>query len=376
MGLIEAQKGLIIMVPYLIFFVINSFLVLFDFIDKKRKEFGFALSFILLAFLAGARYKIGGSDYNVYEYIYNLTPPSPLKIFQGKFHPFMLLVERGYLLINSIFKIFFNKVNYLFLAIGIFSSFLLIKNLKKYSKYVFLGVIIYLGKGYLYYNFVAMRQVIAMMVSWYALEFLCQKRFVPYFLLIAIVSTIHSSALIMIPMYFILNKKLSNQKVIILLISFFIIGITGLFGRVLELISFVVPFGDKIVFYLKGNSTGINIFNFIETIPILYFVLRHRNLLETKNPYFNLFFNCFIFNCIFLFGFFNFAFITRVKDYFLIGHLVILPLFLDCFKLRSEKILFILLIIFYFSFVFIRQLLTFDDGSGLLPYDTFLINHF
>jgi len=333
-----------------------------------------AMSILILGVFSGSRYEMGGYDYSVYQYIYDLVPNSPLDVLFGELDIYLVVIEKGYLLLNSIFKALLKDFNFMFLLFGVASASLLILSLRLYSKYVFLSIIIFLGTGYLYYYFTAQRQVMAMMISWFGLQYIFAKSFKKYLLSICIAAVIHSSALFMVPMYFILNRVYKTKSLVSAIAISFMLGLSGLLTKGLELISRVIPFGDKLYLYVSKEASSINVLNYVETIPILFFIVYYRSLLSLKSPYFNMFFNAMIFSAILLFGFYNFAIIMRVKDYLSIGYLVVLPLFVDCFKDRKQKVLYISLITIYFFLVYARHILTFDQGDGFLPYKNFILN--
>lgn len=64
-----------------------------------------------------------------------------------------------------------------------------------------------------------MRNLIAVSIALYAFRFLVERKPIHYFIIVIIAMTFHTSACIMIPAYFYMNKDLSTKKIIFLYIA-------------------------------------------------------------------------------------------------------------------------------------------------------------
>lgn len=115
---------------------------------------------------------------------------------------------------------------------------LLIICIRRYTKHYAEAYLLYFSFGFFYMlGFVLLRQFIAMMIVWYAYKYIEKRKFLKYVLLICCAGLFHFSAFIMLPMYFILNRKLK--------FSFWLVGIIC-----------VIPFNlnySKIMYWLFKN---------------------------------------------------------------------------------------------------------------------------
>ena len=168
----------------------------------------FPFSVLILTTFAVLRYQYG-NDYNSYFRSY-------LSIRNGGYNPFE----------DEILFSFLNNIipSYYFL-VAIISIFylLVISNLIKKNMqgiYAGLGMLIFVINPYLFLmNLSAMRQCIAMCIFVVAIKYLYERRLIKYMLLILLATGFHTSALILIPVYFFINGKQMNKIQTVVLIT-------------------------------------------------------------------------------------------------------------------------------------------------------------
>ncbi|WP_291062631.1 MULTISPECIES: EpsG family protein [unclassified Empedobacter] len=362
------------MTPYILLYFTIGALAFDNIYFKKNYKYGIVIVMILLGIFSGSRViSLGGYDTHFYRLAFEHLPTELSSIFTTE-EFYLISFEKGYLVLSFFFKELGLSFNEFLLVLGIITSFLLSLSIKRYSKYYFLFVLIFLAKGYLYYFFTAQRQIIAMVICWYALRFVDKRQLIPFLLLCILASQFHTSALVFIIIYYVSQIKITNKVAVLVLIASFFIGVSNLGLLFGTLISDYLPgevFSDKLNNYVENSSSGINVLNFIEMIPIYYIILSKRTIIESNTKYFNTIFILFlVFYCL-TFAFYNFNIIARVKGYFIIGYILMIINLISVYKQRDR--LFILLLVFlYCLVVFIRELLVFDNGEGYLPYESFL----
>lgn len=364
------------MIPYIILYFstfLGAFLQIFT---KIKSKILFLFVCICLGILSGSRvYTLGGYDTSVYKLMYESTPSNWIEALRSNY--FLIEnTEKGYLYIMSLFKSINFSFNEFLLILGLISSVFLFTIFKNYSKYYFFTLLIFLSKGYLYYFFIAQRQILAMMICWFAIKFIIQKKIVLFFALIFLASLFHTSAIIFIFAYPIYYIRLNNKTVFIILIISIIIAVSGVTNIIGSLTSGLLneSSSQKLNQYFEGGLM-VNILNFVELIPVLFFVMKNRNKMELRNEYFNLFFNFFIVTLLLTIIFYNLSFISRLKSYYIIGYIIILSQLIDFSKkLKLRNMLFIVISLYCFL-VYIREIIVFDNGAGFLPYKAFWFNN-
>lgn len=364
------------MIPYIILYLSSTLLSFYNYLREKTNAVPFLLFILFVGAYAGSRLNLGGYDYDVYELMYNNTNSD----FSDLFSPSYFLLqstEKGYIFLMSLFRFLNTDFNTFFLFLGLFCGLGLFFVFKRSSKFPYLILTIFLAKGYLYYFFTAQRQIVAMVICWIALQSVIDRKLIKFLILVIIASFFHTSAIAFVVIYPIVNQKITNKGVIILLFASILIGVLKI-GLILGIfISSYLPFGaDKLTGYLEGETTGVNILNFIEIVPIFFIILKYRSKLETKVSNFNTFFNIYLIYVLITFAFYDFVFIARLKGYFLIGYIIILSSLCYIPQKKNIGIGIIFLLLMYCFAVYARELLTFDNGEGYLPYRSYLFNNF
>ena len=228
--------------------------------EKEKRIFEISI-LIFLCIISGTRYNLGGTDYFVYKTVYDVVPTinefnfESVQNINGTFG-----MEKGYLLYNSIIKTLgFSFYGFTLINSIIFYTCLYI-GLKRYIKNFNFFLIIFLYKMFFYDTFISMRQSVSMVIFFIALQFIEKKKPVKYWILCTIALFFHNSAIILFPLYFIRNFKISKK-------TFMIINIVGLIFLIL-------------------NITGIFVFNPINVINILF--SNNSIALEKSNSYFDI----------------------------------------------------------------------------------------
>ncbi|MCH5719951.1 EpsG family protein [Niabella hibiscisoli] len=213
-----------------------------------------------------------------------------------------------------------------------------------------------------------------MVICFLAIGFILRRKFLFFLIMIIIASFFHTSAIIFLPAYWIYKLNL-NKKVTI--ICFLLAAIAGLLhlGRYTgTAIASLLPFGsEKLNMYLEGE-TGVNILNFFELVPLTIVILIYKDKLSQTIPNFHLLFNFYIVYFVLTISFADFSIVSRLKGYYLLGYIGVLAGLVDIPQNKKIGLGLFLGIVIYILAVYLRELLTFDDGSGYLPYSSFLFS--
>lgn len=177
------------------------------------------LSLILFAFISGVRYKVG------MDYLSYLSEYQRLMAFGVTRRTTM---EDGFLLISQLFVksgIHFTIYFGFWALLQIFFLYYAFRNNMRLLP--FIGLTVMLGPYYLS-MMNGMRQQVVACAFIFLIEWIERKKLWPFVLAIVLASTIHRSALILIPIYFLLNSNfdLTSKK-----LSFAILAICVVLGE-------------------------------------------------------------------------------------------------------------------------------------------------
>lgn len=333
------------MSPYIFLYFIILLFTLISYDRKISKSIIYFLFLCLFVFSA-IRYDIG-RDYDSY-----------LTIFENPDK--MQTSEKGFMLFNGLLKnlgFSVQSVIIVFSAITLIFAFLYIEENssdKSLSIFIFFTFSpFYLG------SLNTIRQALAIYVFLYSVKYIKSRKFVRYFLhIVAIAFFAHKSAVILIPLYFVLNHRWNNFFKLSLII--FSILIT----KILDLIIDATPYA----IYLLGESgtnflSPVFLVDFIVCFSIAFFLRKSFVYKE----YYNI---AFLSLCVLIMGVLMngnpvFVLIARINEYFLASIIVLVPEIIKRFK--SKQIIYSVCIL-GFSLIYILSICINGEANQNTPY--------
>jgi hypothetical protein len=359
----------------MIYFFIFLFLAFISLLNEvKQPKFIYVLTALILINFAGLRGDIEG-DYNAY-----------LEIFKDSniFSSADVLVEPGYYYLNRFFYNIGLPFEALIYVMAVLSVYPKILFFKKYSLNFGLSIFIYYCTIYFIFDFIQIRQAVAMSIFMLSLKFAHEKRIWPYFLCILVAIQFHISALIALPVYFLLNLKppkyiLYSILGICSVINIFHITIP-LVGSLLNILSLPEFVASKAEFYFSSEEFSMVSLKQLALGFLFIYINKKRNvnneeLCETEGEFQNIFTNLFLLGiilCSLFNGMSELAY--RIKWYFfwtesfLIVYLV--RYFTKADLLKSYLVYFLLFVLYGISlFQMLDEFAT--RGNYIFPYKTF-----
>ncbi|EOU1251734.1 EpsG family protein, partial [Clostridium perfringens] len=300
--------------------------------------------------------------------IYFNNMPDILNI---KKYNFFLEYEIGYKYFNSFIKSFTDNYIWLFFFIAIITLTILLYYNYKYCTYPFFTLTFYMYKTFFYTNFVAMRQSIAIAIFIFSIKYIINGSFKKYFILVLLATLFHSSAIVLVFLYFLRYVNLRKMKFInIILIGIFIMifsmPIIKLIGLIIGLIGGTETVLNKI--NSIHGSLGINL-HVIEMI-VLYIVFAKNYKITNEKE--KIWFNLFVTYCILIISFSSQVIFIRIAMYFYFPIMIFISSSLEKIKNSKYKILLVYIFTIIFFIGYVKYLKQFDSG-GLIPYKSILI---
>ena len=195
--------------------------LLYEDISNKKRESAFNLFFvyIIIVLFAGLRGAFT-SDYSAYIKIFNdirtLTYQETLQ--SGN-------MEKGFLLLTKIISSFTSSGVIYMLCLAAITYGLFCLSFYKYSPMPCLSCLLFVSVGDYFAGFNLVRQMLAVSVTFYAMTFIKEKKCIALIKYIAaklIAATIHKTALVMLPLYFLKYIKLTSKALFFWGICFFL----------------------------------------------------------------------------------------------------------------------------------------------------------
>lgn len=323
---------------YLFIWILLALLSITDILDmpkgfKKAGLWAFCLLFILLGSLRWTT----GTDWSSYYKFFNTNTTFEQFILSPTF-------ETGFGILNYCIRVFTPKFSYLLTVMALVSIGFKLKFMSNYTEAVFLTLLCYLS--FHLGDMFAVRQTMALGISLFATTYIFQKRLYPFLLVMFIASTLHSSAYLFIPAYWLAGWRPSATKILIVVAFAAILGYLSVAAPIVNFATKIfgeTKIGSKLTFYffaeadVSGGSVSessaslVGLAKRMIVIPILLLIPKQLN--DTDRERFLSFLSLFVFGNI-LYFLFNqeLRVMQRGAAYYLQYEMILLPYLAFAFK--------------------------------------------
>jgi len=320
--------------------------------DKQYRCIAIMFSVIVLVILigvSGLRNSIG--DTEMYMHSYRLLVQNPVVPENGK--------DIGFIMLSLLLIQISTDPQILIFVTALITNLFNVITFNKYRSALELQVYMYITSGYYLVTMNGIRQCLAAALVFACTKFIVDGKFIKYCICIILISKFHGSAIMLIPLYFIVRKEVWSKQVFI----FIGIAIVGVIAYdLLEPIIFKLLQGTTYSEYENSTEGGSSITRtIVNMVPVVLAYIK-RNELKKIWPESDIFVNMSIINVIFVaLGMFNWIF-NRFTLYTQLYNFILLPfIILKCFRGKERRILYIGFMICYFIFMYYEQVM----GMGI-----------
>lgn len=358
------------MIPYIILFILAVLCAATDVIATRNRIVLFIPFFLLMFGLVAFRDHLGGSDYYMYEAFYSRVVPIG-DYFKGLYEPYFRTksFETGYVILSSIIRSFdFTNGPYFYMfVIAVINFCIFFPSLREYTPYVMIAILFFLYKAYFWHEFTLLRQSLAISLFTYSIRFVHRKEYWKYIAINLLGVSFHATAIILLPLCFILNKKFNDRTILIFMgVAFVLSFLAPYMWQLCHKVATMIGIGERLSFYVM-DKRSINPLNIIEILVVLFVALFYRKIYESKEPYFNIFLNIFLFSSLFVISFSSFEVFARFKEYFVVAYMILISYFVGHVSNNRSRWAIFLGLTLYVALGYFRYIFIFDDG-GLIPY--------
>jgi len=340
---------------------------------------------ILLALLSGTRYHLGGYDYSNYEYMFQLAPTlNHLNLVNYVQQNGLIGSDVGWTFINSTIKSMGFNFYGLTVFVAIFFWFTLYFVLKKYMTNINIFFVIAMYKYLLDVSFIYMRQSVAVAIFILSLRYILKKKVIPYMLLVVFAATVHFSAVILIPIYWINRIKITQKRLLwytmlfafSFILVFLHVDVISMFGFFSNIVS--GSGAQKISEASNGTLYGevgilSSILHFIEFLIVDFFLIKNFNKLKLNDEKQLLMIRLFMLLLPIYSVFATSPIMVRYGFYFLFTYPVIIDYLIVKISIINKIFWYSLLV--FVSFVgMYKFVIGFDNGADFY-YDSFIFHN-
>ena len=271
--------------------------------------------------------------------------------------------DKGFTVLNIVLKsIIGNRDVVYFLIIAALCMFCVAYAYQKYSCSFAWSIFLFVISTDVYqWLFNGMRQFIPAAVLFACMGLILKKKYIPLIIIILLVSTVHLSALLMLPCIFIVQGKPWNKKTLLFLIAVILaILYVDRFTDILETLLANTQYDDVVQQFEYDDGTNL-LRVLVYSVPPALALIGRKQIKKADNPIVNLSINMSIISMgIYIVSMFTSGiYIGRLPIYFSLYNYILLPWELDfLFTKRSSMLLKIAMTSLYLVFCYYQMVVS------------------
>ncbi|MFS0638312.1 EpsG family protein [Mesobacillus foraminis] len=311
----------------------------------KPNKFLLFISLVSLVIVSGLRNNIGDTYFYMHSYqIQNFNLNSIY--FKGDF---------GFNILQGILQSMSSDPQILIFTTALITNTLIVLVLYKYSRMIDLSLYVYITAGLYTVSMNGIRQFLAAAILFCVTKYLLSGEFKKYLLVILLASTIHNSALIFIPMYFIVRREAWTRVTFLLLVLSILIVLgfnefsSFLFSTIKD-----THYGQ----YSEFSEGGASVLRVIvNTVPVFIAFLGKEKLrqLWPKSDYIV---NLSVINLVFLIVSTQNWIFARFTIYFSLYNLILISWIVLLFKYNNRRFIYFSIFVCYLMFFYYEQVIS------------------
>ena len=342
-----------------------------DMYESRANLFMAFITFAVIIFFAGARSYV--ADTSAYIKMFNDYP-----LFQNA-HDVIFdssAREPGFRLFSILVKTYISDNYTVWLSIiAVISGGCIMIPLYKYSCNFGVSAFLFMASCQFTWMFNGMRQFLVAAIIFSCTGLILKNKTLLYIIIVCILSTIHKSAFILIPMYFIAQGEPWNKRTLlfigcIVLAMLFTSKFTNLLTDVVEQTDYATSVEE-----FKNTDDGTSVIRIlVESIPIILAFIYRNRIKDKLTPIIKLSINMSLISSG-LYIISNIAksgvLLGRLPIYFSVYNLILLPWLLkNIFEDREKNLIYYVMILCYFAFFYYQM----EIAWGGLEYVSKILN--
>ncbi|MFK4425315.1 MULTISPECIES: EpsG family protein [Bacillus] len=261
----------------------------------------------------------------------------------------------GFSILQMILKVYTDDPQVLIFITALITNILIVAVLYKYSRMIELSLYVYIASGMYLVSMNGVRQYLTAAIIFTATKYILDGNWKKYFLIVLFASTFHQSALVLIPIYFVVRRKAWSTITFILLFLAVLIVIG--FNQFAE--AFFATIGDTQYGHYKDfQEGGANILRVaVEATPlILAFIGRHK--LRELFPKSDYIVNMALLGLVFMIISTQNWIFARFSIYFGLYQLILISWVIKVFIEKDQKLIYYAVILCYFIYFVYEHVIT------------------
>ena len=262
-------------------------------------------------------------------------------------------LEPGFSLLMAGCKGIYDNYQFFVLVCCLLNMVLLFRFLGKYTQNIPLALVVFLCMGGIGMSTDMMRNSISILIFANSLEFIRDRRPLPFFLLCLLGMTFHLSAILYLPMYFFLHRKLNKWIFLGIFLAanvVYLLQIPLLKSLILFIVGFVSPaLKLKMKTYLEMDAGVFRLsIGYLERLFTGGLVFLYYEKMVSCRKCNTIFINCILIYLTVFLIFSDFSTVaSRLSTLFVCAYWVIWLDFISCFAIPGNRMLYIVFLCLY-----------------------------
>lgn len=273
--------------------------------------------------------------------------------------------DKGFTALSIMIKsLISNDKDVYLMVLAIFQGISLVTTFRKYSSNYVMSIFLFVASAdYISWMFNGLRQFMAVTIIFLATPLMLKKKYIPLLAVVLLASTMHQSALLMIPFILIAQGKAWNKRtmffiLLIVLSAAFVGQFTNLLDSALESTQYVNVVSD----YTSAGDDGTNPFRvLVYSVPAILSFIGRRHISESNNKLINFCTNMSIISAglYFISMFTSGIFLGRLPIYVSLYGYILLPwLVKHLFHDEPQKVVYMAMVIGYLAYYYMQMHMT------------------
>ena len=334
--------------------------------EKKYSKIFIFLAMAYIVFMIGVRSGVG----DTYAYIKMFEDmPSTIANFTSEQYS----KDKGFFIASILFKQFISDDYHVWLFfISVISGLAVARAVYKHSSSYFYSLFLFIVMAQFVWLLNGMKQFIVVSILFCNLDLILDKKPVKLFILAGLLSTIHITALIVIPVYFYAQIKPFTMMQLIAIIAVLIVGLS--IDRIADMFSYTLE-DTAYEGYLEAaaESAGSDILRSVVALcPFALAFIGRKKILDSKSKLIDICINMSLASGLlyFISSFSGGILIGRLPIFFDMYNIILLPwLIQNLFDLKERRLAYFLVSICYIAFFYYKL----KVGMGM-NYESDLLN--
>ncbi|GGI46062.1 transmembrane protein EpsG [Paenibacillus marchantiophytorum] len=295
--------------------------------------------------IAGLRNNIGDTFFYMYAYKLNAFTWNQVKAEK----------DIGFGVLQMILKAYTDNPQLLIFLTALVTNVLIVYVLYKYSKLFEVSIYVYITSGLYIVSMNGVRQFLASAIVFAATKYLFAGNWQKYFLVVAFASTFHESALILIPIYFVVRRKAWTSSTFVL----FVLAIVLILGyNVLSDLIFSAIADSHYSEYKNFQEGGASVIRVaVGAVPLIFAYLGRHKLREMF-PQSDYIVNMSLLNFVIMAVATQNWIFARFTIYFGLYNVLLISWVISLFVKRQQKLIYYAILGFYAVYFYYENVIT------------------